>query len=365
MPAAAPEGPCPPAGRCGCGPAPGGGREVGKPVRILMLSHYFPSGQMTHVFALARELARQGHAVHVVNARVHTARQWRYTRFLAGGVPCSIRLDMAALRQLVRRLRPHVIHAHSRRTFAAGARLARCTGLPLVITCHARTLIRPVHEPAFAQARRIICPWEALAEAMGDRGGRTRVIPNGIDLDQFPFRERPVRDGLRVLYLGRIDHRRRAGADALCRAVQGLPGVELVMATDRRTAPWVRHVGWLRDPVPWLLQSDVVAGTGRAVLEGLATGCAALVLGEGWDGLLTPDNAHRLARDNFIGRVSGVAPTPRAIRETLVQLAQDGALRRQLARWGRGFVQARFDLRQVAAQTVQVYAEAVGARGGA
>src|SRR5690606_1480617 len=153
-------------------------------------------------------------------------------------VPCSIRLDMAALRQLVRRLRPHVIHAHSRRTFAAEARLARCMALPLVITCHARTLIRPVHEPAFAQARRIICPWEALAEGMCVRGGRNGVFHIWVDMDLFPYLERPVRGGLRVLYLGRTDHRRRAGADALCRAVWGLPGVELVMATDRRTAPW-------------------------------------------------------------------------------------------------------------------------------
>lgn len=329
----------------------------GRPVRILMLSHYFPSGQMTHVFALARELARQGHDVHVVNGRVRTSRQWRYVRTLAGQVPCSVRLGAARLTALARRLRPHVIHAHSKRTFALGAWLSRRTGIPLIITCHARTLIRPEYEPAFAQACRIICPWETLAAEMGPRGGRTRVIPNGIDLEQFPFRERPPRATLRVLYLGRVDQLRRAGVEALCRAVLGLPGVELVLASDRPGAPWVQHVGWLANPAPWLADSDVVVGTGRAVLEGLATGCAALVLGEGWNGLLTPANAASLARDNFIGRAGAVRPTPDAIRHALVQLQQDAGLRRSLAVWGRRFVEERFDIRQVAAQTAGLYAE--------
>ena len=324
-----------------------------------MLSHYFPSGQMTHVFALARELQRQGHKVHVVNGRVQTRRQWFYTRRLAGGVPCSIRLQAAALAALVRRLRPHVIHAHSKRTFEAGARLARRTGVPLVITCHARTLIRPLYEKAFAQAQRIICPWEDLAAEMGPRGGRTRVIPNGIDLNQFPYRERPPRETLRVLYLGRIDPLRWPGVEALCEAVRGWDGVELVMASDRRMAPWVRYIGWVADPAPWLSESDVVVGTGRAVLEGLATGCAALVLGEGWDGLLAPDNAERLARDNFIGRATGQRPTAAAIRAALAELAANPALRRALARWGRRFVEERFDLQDVARRTAALYQEVV------
>ena len=322
-----------------------------------MLSHYFPSGQMTHVFALARELQRQGHQVHVVNGRVQTRRQWFYTRRLAGGVPCSIRLQADALAALARRFEPHVIHAHSKRTFAIGARLARRTGVPLVITCHARTLIRPLYEEAFSQARRIICPWEDLAAEMGPRGGRTCVIPNGIDLEQFPYRERPPRATLRVLYLGRIDPLRRPGVEALCEAVRGWDGVELVMASDRRVAPWVRHVGWVADPAPWLSTSDVVVGTGRAVLEGLATGCVALVLGEGWDGLLTPANAERLARDNFIGRASGQRPNAAAIRAALADLAGNRALRRALARWGRSFVEERYDLRDVARRTAALYQE--------
>lgn len=328
-------------------------------VRILMLSHYFPSGQMTHVFSLARELQRQGHTVHVVNGRVLTERQWRYTESLAGGVGCSRRLDLGALTGLVRHFRPEVIHAHSKRTFLVAARLAGRTGLPLVITCHARTLIRPLFEPAYARAQRILCPWETLAAEMGPRDGRTRIVPNGIDLDHFPFRERPPREKLRVLYLGRVDRLRRPGVEALCRAVRDLDGVEVAMAADRPVASWVRHLGWLKDPAPWLLASDVVVGTGRAVLEGLATGCVALVLGEGWDGPLTPENAQRLARDNFIGRVAGREPTAQAIRAALITLARDAARRRELSVWGRRFVEEHFDLKEIAARTVQVYAEAV------
>lgn len=331
---------------------------VGCPMRVLMLSHYFPSGQMTHVFSLAKELMRQGHRVHVVNGRVRTLAQWRYTRALAGGVPCTTRWDAPHLVSLVRRLCVEVIHAHSKRTFALGARLSQRTGVPLVITCHARTLIRPAYEPFFRQAVRLICPWQTLAEVMGPRGGRTRVVPNGIDLDAFPFRDRPARERLRVLYLGRIDQSRRPGVEALCHAVRDLHGVELIMASDRPAAPWVKFVGWLSQPAAWLSECDVVVGTGRAVMEGLATGCAALVLGEGWDGLLTPENAEWLARDNFIGRMSGMRPSPGPIRAALMQLARDAGLRRELGRWGRKFVAERFDIRRIAAQTADVYAEA-------
>lgn len=72
-------------------------------MRILYLSHYFPSGQMTHVFSLARAIRRQGHAVHIANEKVHTREQVNYIRTLAGGLPFSTNLTLQQLRRLVLR----------------------------------------------------------------------------------------------------------------------------------------------------------------------------------------------------------------------------------------------------------------------
>lgn len=50
-------------------------------------------------------------------------------------------------------------------------------------------------------------------------------------------------------------------------------------------------------PWPW----PAAIGTGRAVLEGIASGNVALVLGEGWGGLVTQENVADLESVNCLG----------------------------------------------------------------
>lgn len=317
---------------------------------------------MTHVFSLARAIRRQGHQVHVVNGRVRFRRQFTYTRTLAAGLPFSTSLSIGRLERLVRRWRFDVIHAHSKAKFFLAARLSRTTGVPLVITCHAATLVNGRYESAFRQARFIICPWPRLADLMGPRDGRTVMIPNGIELDRFaPGRRlQSGRGPLRLLYLGRIDAVRRPGVVALCKAVRGVRGVELSLATNRRIrCRPARFLGWLHRPALALARSNVVVGTGRAVLEGMASGCVALVLGEGWDGLVTPENVADLESVNFLGTFEGRRPAVVPIRRTLAQLAADPALRRDLSVWGRSYVAQHYDINCIAGRTLEIYKEAL------
>lgn len=91
----------------------------------------------------------------------------------------------------MRRWRFDVTHAHSKATFFLAARLSGTTGVPLVITCHAETLVNRRSESAFRQARFIIDLWPRLADLMKPRDGRTVMIPNGIELDRFAPRPQP------------------------------------------------------------------------------------------------------------------------------------------------------------------------------
>lgn len=326
-------------------------------LRILLLTHYFRSGQTTHVFALGTALRQLGHDVIIAVGGVRSAARAHYLRTLARGTRLLTQTPRATLIKLARW--SDVIHVHSKRSFHLGAQLAEEHGVPLVITCHAASLIRPEYEDAFHCARYIICPWPRLAEQMGPRQGRTVMIPNGIELDRFRFRPRTPGSELRLLLLGRIDHSRLEGFNALCDATLGLQGVRLSVASDYRVKrPEVTYLGWLARPERHLGRSDVVVGTGRAVLEGLATGCAALVLGVGWDGLLTPANASQLSRYNFIGDATGTPPSAPAIREAIVRLQQDLPLRSALGAWGRQYVASHFEATQMARRTASIYAAA-------
>lgn len=347
-------------------------------VRILYLTSYFRSGQTTHLFTLAGAIRRRGHQVHVVVGGVRSAYQRRYTMALAQGIPCSTGLDLRRLIRLVRREKIDIIHAHSKRTLFLAARLSQRTGVPLIITCHARTFIRPRFRRAFRQARFIICPWPELAHAFGRGYRKLRVIPNGIELDRFHAGRRqdrqvpqgetdmvddtkPQQAPLRVLYLGRVDRTRVRGVRVLCQAVSDLPDVELSLATNlpRKVRVGkggsVKYLGWLARPEKVLARHDVVVGTGRAVLEGMAMGCVALVLGEGWDGLVTPRNAKKLGYYNFIGRATRRRPTAGDIRRTLERLVSDDQLRSKLTAWGQKYVARRHDIREIADRTLALY----------
>ncbi len=101
---------------------------------------------------------------------------------------------MARLVRLIRRERVSVVHTHSSVDAWLGGMAARASGVPVVRTRHVSIAIRRGFNPVYTWlADRVITSGEAirrLVVAAGAPADRVVAIPAGVDLADFPFRQR-------------------------------------------------------------------------------------------------------------------------------------------------------------------------------
>ncbi|MFI6510593.1 glycosyltransferase [Streptosporangium sp. NPDC050855] len=373
-------------------------------------------GQNVHVAALAVELARRGHDV-VVHTRRHDA-ALPLTVSLAPGatveyVPAGPALPLPKdelfghmptfAAHLARRWatqRPDVAHAHFWMSGVAAlgatrgvATLGAAYGVPVTQTFHALGVVKRRWQGAadtspperIAIEREIghrvdaviaTCDDEVTElRAMGVPHERVRVVPCGVDLGRFrPEGPAAGRTGAhRVLSIGRLVPRK--GVDTVIRALEELPGVELViagghpddeesrrlraLAESRGLSGRVHLLGSVgREEVPGLMRSaDVVVSVpwyepfGMVPLEAMA--CGVPVVASAVGGHL----------DTVAGCGLLVPPRdPAALAEALRGLLASPGRRRAMGEAGVRRTAERYSWPYVAGQTEAVYRSVVAAR---
>ncbi|NBM15634.1 glycosyltransferase [Streptomyces sp. GC420] len=326
---------------------------------------------------LAPAAARHG-------ARVHP---WRAVR--APG-PLLVK-ETAHVRELVRGLRPDVLHAHSAKAGLAG-RLAVRGRIPTVFQPHAWSF-EAVEGPVAAFARRwerhaarwsdrVICVSDA-ERRRGERSGivaRWAVVRNGIDLDHYrpgpadraraslaPLRDLPPGTPL-VLCVGRLC--RQKGQDVLLRAwatvAPHVPDARLVLVGDGpdhgalRTAarPSVIFAGEAEDTAPWYRAADVVVlpsrweGMALAPLEAMACGRPVVVT--------DTDGARESLPPGHETHCLVEREEPGALAAAVLRLLRDPALRDTLGREAQGHASAVYDVRHTADAVANLYRELLG-----
>jgi glycosyltransferase involved in cell wall biosynthesis len=202
--------------------------------------------------------------------------------------------------------------------------------------------------------------------------GPHRVIPQfGVDPDLFS--PATTRDPGRAFIIGSANRRLVAekGVDLLLRAVAGLPGVWRLhiagngpetpqlkqLATELGIAARVHFDGAIpSDQIPaYLRDMDVLALTsrtlpnwkeqfGRVLIEAMACGVPVIGSASGEIPHVVGDAGLIVHEEDIDG-----------LRNGLLQLMRDDALRLELGRRGRQRVLERFTQAQVAAETVEVY----------
>ena len=225
--------------------------------KVLQLTQRFPpaiGGVERHVERLATELYRAGAHVEVVTTDLARDRPFERQLTLGAGGMFPIRrhravrwvqlphgLGIAAPGMFVDawRSQPEVVHAHAFGYFPTWVgRLLRATRrTPLVITPHSHDGTGTVLSRLYASvtswavlraADRVIALTRGEAERLAKWGierDRVRVIPNGIDLDEFPARAGVRRASPHpiVLYVGRM-YPEQKGLDTLIPAFAALSG---------------------------------------------------------------------------------------------------------------------------------------------
>ena len=329
-------------------------------MRVLLAARFHESGQTTHVVELAKALQRLGHAVEVAALRrSHPRALAAYGEELSrAGIPCRPAPAYAAFRSVVDSFAPDVVHGHSSTAvpFLLKARLER--GAPFVVTCHGLGV--PARCPNVALADRCIAVGPNVARELERHGIRPLVIQNGVDTERFC--PGPKSEKLTVAYVGRIDGAKRRGLEELVRAVRRIPEARLLVASNERPrGAGDAALGWVHDVPRLLATSHFVCGTGRAVREGMASGCIALVLGVAYGGPVTPERFEGAAFPSFSG-LEGAPPRAEAIRADIVRLAQDPAARTALSAWSREYACSRFPISRMAEEVLAAYEDALRGR---
>ncbi|MFI7354761.1 glycosyltransferase [Streptomyces avidinii] len=318
---------------------------------------------------------------------------WRAGRAPGPGLPAEI----AGARQVLRQVRPDLLHAHSAKAGLAGRLAARGT-VPTVFQPHAwsfdavggvtAALALRWERYGARWADRVLCVSEAERHAGESEGitARWSVIRNGVDLDHFrpggpdPERDRararaelPLpadfpADGPLAVCVGRICLQK--GQDILLRAwpelLATVPGARLALVGDgpdterlRRTAPpRVLFAGAATDIRPWLRAADLVVlpsrweGMALAPLEAMACGRPVLV---------SDVSGARESLPPGQGRLCLVPPEdPTALAEALGRLLAEPRLLAELGEQARQHARTDFDVRRTTDAVTGLYHELLG-----
>lgn len=307
----------------------------GPPLKVLMVIDQFNiGGTETHVFALTRELLRQGVQVAAAgkNGRM-------LGRFAGLGIPCyeidfvldnhevdrmnSARHE-ALLLSLIERENISLIHSHQLPSGNSAIQAALRKRLPFVFTLHGH-----YYDDLFLErlnvAGETICVSPPLMRLLQGKGIRSHLVANGIEeRDYAPYREpdSPYRvyvrsrlempqDAKIVMYASRLAWEKADVCLEVIRSVaelraQGAGDVRLLIvgggSESQRIEEHAREqqelsgerfiemVGEVDNIHTYYAASDVVIGTGRVALEAMASGRPVLAAGSrGYAGIIRPE----------------------------------------------------------------------------
>ena len=378
------------------------------PLRICIVTDaYLPSigGVENHVLYLSAELKRLGHEVLVVTHQVPTVANCRVSQVespvpvhrLAGGLIVfrehDIAIDprmVASFKSLLDRSRFDIVHGQSEGSYLVYEALAaaRRRGVATVLTRHSVLRNKPAVARPFLisltklltrRADGLIAVSHSCAEESAGYPGSVRVIPNGVDVDEFrPMPEERARlraefgfssEEIVLGYVGRLHTTK--GIPFLLDSFEQLhhenPKLRLLLAGPGplRSAIEERAVASsgsirLQEPQPFdkvvsLLNAlDAFAFPSRgeafgiSLLEAMACGLPSVALGR-W-------GVRELVAD---GETGLLAEGQADFAEKLGRLGSDATLRERLGRAARKSVEENFSWPRIAAETVAFYRELI------
>jgi len=355
-----------------------------------------PGGVTDHVRHLSQELRHLGHAVHIFAPSSRAGAELDTPNFHRIGSPIAIPANASVARitlsfhladevaEVMAQEKFDVLHFHEPLMPALPMTILRMSQSANVGTFHAyaRSNLgyyygRPLLEPYLSYLHRGIAVSEPAKEFVNRYfpDFPLRVIPNGIDTDEYKPGLAPIRhlrdDKVNILFVGRLE--KRKGVGDLLRAYrfmkQRVPRSRLIVVGDgplrnsvesyvaRQRLSDVVLAGYVPDSVKprYYNTADIFCAPatgaesfGIVLLEAMATGLPVVATETaGYMSVLEP------GKDSLTVRPKGWAELGAA----LVILARDPELRRRLGTFGYDKAR-RYAWDRVASQVVDIYREA-------
>jgi len=324
-------------------------------VHVLHLNRFFYSSQTSYVISLVHEQRLQGHQALLImegrpSIKILDVYKDALDQMGAAVIPPN---DPEDLLTLLKGRGFELIHAHSPLSFSLAANLSSQLNIPYVVTCHGLGLNQPQYHRFLRGAGAIICISYRVAHNLRDFTDKTYIVPIGVDLSEYSPGQK--KEPVKVVLLTRVDSGRQKGFDHFCKAADLLDGIEFYVAANAQ--PNSKHAIFLggksQDP-NLFAKTDIAAGTGRTIVEGLAAGNATLILGRTYQGILTPGKVEKQKYLDLSG-LTGREPCYRDIFLDLAKLTQNHIYLRQLQQFGRSLAQQQFDHKLLTRHIVEIY----------
>jgi polysaccharide biosynthesis protein PslH len=202
----------------------------------------------------------------------------------------------------------------------------------------------------------------------------TSVVPNGVDLDEFPATADAADGGRRILFTGTMNYRPNRDAalyfvrDILPRIHRRFPDASLTICGQSPppevaalACEQVMVTGRVPDVQPYLADATVVvaplrvgAGTRLKILEAMAMSRPVVTSTIGCEGIDVSGGSHVL-----------IADAPDEFADAVCHLLAEPALRQRLGREGRRLVEGRYGWEAAAARLDELHSRCVAARAAA
>lgn len=327
-------------------------------MRVLLLNNFALNGQATHVFALGRELKRQGLSPHLLLPEFPEDYLKKYQEYLDYlGFNILATEDRRQVDQLMQKVKFDVIHAHSPLTYPLAYKLSDEYKIPYVLSCHGLGIEGERYQKSLDAADHMICISQRVADSLAHYRDKISVIPNGIDTAEYAPGKKTL--PVKILYAGRVDQYKRKGFMAFEKSLQlchasSLPFEYYCASNVSSSYRGGKSLGWVPSIAPYANNTDIIVGTGRALLEGMAAGNAACILGRMWGGIVTPQSSTGSKYADLSG-MSGKETCYRNIFFDLAKLIKNRRLLQQVQQFSRQYVVSHYNIRELTQKIVHIY----------
>ncbi len=342
-------------------------------------------GAESHIYTLAVELKGMGHVPVVVSSGGTLAEKLkkegiRQVRLpLTSKNPFTVAVERSMLRELLKREKFDIVHAHARLSSFVVSGVCRELGIPLVTTAHAMFKMSPVKSCLSRFGESTICVSEDINDLLEGRAQRLCVIENGVP----EYTAEREKHGQSILFVSRMDSDCSLGALLLCRAAPKLlrdfPSLKITLVgggndfervrgeAERANALCGKKVvfaaGASASPWKYYKNTDLFAGVSRACLEAMGAGLPCVLLGnEGYLGLLDSESLSVAQKSNFCGRGEKSASEDLLRGDIRKFFSLSSCEREVLGKDMRDFVRRHYSAEGMALKTLSVYKSVIDER---
>lgn len=346
---------------------------------LLLADHMNSGGAETHILELSRFLYQAGHSVTLLSYGGQIADE---LSALGVCTPYYGKIPLCTLADVIRNLKPHVVHAHTRQSLFLCQILRRVIKFPLVFTAHAHFSTSVIKKALTFFPKHTVSVSHDIEEHLIKQFRVPRqnitIIKNGIDTSHFcPKRDKTKE--FHIVTISRLDADCSLSAELLCRLTprlsQKIPDLRITIVGGGSDLYKIRYlasiankmcgyrairaIGQKQNVLPYLQGCDLFVGVSRAALEAMSCGVPVILSGnEGYLGICEETVMAEAERGNFCARGQKL-PSAKRLYHDICFVHTNPEFARKAAMDGMTQVRIHHTAEQMAKKTLLVYRAAI------